>query len=561
MQRNDPMTAGQPSRTGKVWKTALYIRLSCEDEGEKAESCSVTSQREILRAYAAQHPDLRPVDVYVDDGWSGTNFDRPGFQRMMSDIYAGRVDCVLVKDLSRFGRNAVDAGRYLDDVFTRLQVRFIAVNNCLDTLSSDMNAATRCIAVGVQNVINESVAATTSVNVRGTLNAARAKGEFIGSFPSYGYVKDPADRHHLLVDPEAAAVVRQIFAWFIGGKSVLGIARALNERGVPNPSRYKQLRGYRYRHPAGQRADGLWPDSSVRRILTNEMYLGNMVQGVNTTISYKIRKCRALPREDWIVVEGTHEPIIDRRTFDLAQSLFRRGVRQAPQRREADLFAGLVRCADCGRVMHKKTNVHPYGTYAYYRCATARRMAPGECTNHTIRIDRLELAVRVTLQKMVDTAVEMDALLARVNANPRRAAESDMLQRALETQRQERERAVRLRADLYPDWKRGVLSEEEYLQLKAGVGEKIAALDEKLRALEQTLADRRSGCAAQSEALAAFRRCGRIETLTRAMLTELVEEIRVFEGGKIEVRFRFRDAFREILDYLALNRTPFEPGA
>ena len=225
----------QPQRELKTWKAALYIRLSRED-GDKSESYSITSQREILKEYLKLHPDIEAHDFYVDDGWSGTNFERPGFVRMMEDIYAGTVNCVVVKDLSRFGRNYTDAGNYLDNVFVRLKVRFIALNNGIDTASNSMNAATQCISVGVTNVINESLAATTSVNVRGTLNVNRAQGKFIGSFPTYGYLKDPNDHHQLIIDEETAPVIRMIFYRFIAGQSIIGIAKALNDEGIPNPS-------------------------------------------------------------------------------------------------------------------------------------------------------------------------------------------------------------------------------------------------------------------------------------------------------------------------------------
>ena len=181
-----------------MWKAAIYIRLS-KDDGDKQESNSVTNQREILKEHLKLHPDIELYDIYIDDGWSGTNFDRPSFLRMMEDIYSGKVNCVIVKDLSRFCRNASEGGQYLDNVFVRYRVRFIAINNGIDTASNNMNAATQCISVGVTNVINESVAATTSVNVRGTLNVNRQQGKFIGSFATYGYLKDPNDHHKLII--------------------------------------------------------------------------------------------------------------------------------------------------------------------------------------------------------------------------------------------------------------------------------------------------------------------------------------------------------------------------
>lgn len=546
--------AGQPSQANRTWKVALYIRLSREDDDDKAESYSVTSQREILKEYLKQHPDMELYDIYIDDGWSGTNFDRPDFQRMIADIKARRVTCVVVKDLSRFCRNAVDGGYYLDNVFVSLQVRFIAINNCLDTFSDNMNAATRCISVGVQNVINESVAATTSVNVRGTLNVNREKGQFIGSFPTYGYAKSPDDHHQLIIDEEPAAVVRQIYAWFIAGKSIIGIAKELNERGIPNPSMYKRLKGMKYRHPAGASNDGLWPDSSVRRILTNEMYIGNMVQGKNTTISYKIKKCRAIPKEEWIIVEGTHEPIIEKDTFYQAQALFNKNIRKSPTKSEVDLFSGLVRCSDCHRIMNKKTNQHSYGTYHYYRCATARKMKKSACGNHTIRIDKMQHTVMVTIQKMVELAVQMSEALSKINRDPQRVKESDHLRQSLETLTSQREKEYRMQLDLYPDWKSGVITQQEYLALKANIAEKIAVLDTKIENVKKTLDAYAHGIDDENAFITAFKKYENFTELTRGMLVELVDEILVHDNASIDVNFKFADAYQQVVEYIELNK-------
>ena len=330
----------QPS-DAKRWKVALYIRLSKED-GDKGESYSVTSQREILMEYLKSHSEFELYDTYVDDGWSGTSFDRPDFKRMMDDVYEGKVNCIVVKDLSRFGRNYADAGNYIDNIFVRLKVRFIALNNGVDSFSGNMNSATQCITIGVQNVINESVAATTSVNIRGTLNVSRKQGKFIGSFACYGYKKDPNDRHKLIIDEEAAETVRMIYRLFLEGKGVLGIVKTLNALGIPNPAAYKKLQGLNYNHTSGNNNDGSWCDQTVRRILKNEMYIGNMVQGKNTTVSYKIKQCRPIPKSDWIIVEGTHEPIIDKDTFYKVQSLFGTDsfVRKSLLTNEVELFTG-----------------------------------------------------------------------------------------------------------------------------------------------------------------------------------------------------------------------------
>lgn len=542
----------QPRQVTFTWKAALYVRLSKED-GDKAESNSVTSQKEILAEYLKLNPDIELYDFYIDDGWSGTNFDRPGFIRMMEDIYAGRVNCVIVKDLSRFCRNYTDGGYYMDNIFVRYRVRFIALNNSVDTASNNMNAATQCISVGVTNVINESLAATTSVNVRGTLNVNRRQGKFIGSFPTYGYLKDPNDHHQLIIDEETAPIVRMIFEKFIGGRSIIGITKDLNEMGIPNPSEYKRLKGMNYRHPQGKRNDGMWPDSSVRRILKNEMYIGNMVQGKNTTMSYKIKQCRAIPKEEWIIVENTHEPIIDRETFEKAQALFNRNIRSSPVVRDVGLFSGLVKCADCGRSMSKKTNVHDYGTYSYYRCSTRRKMNTGACTNHTIRIDKLYQAVLVTIQKQIDVAVSMSELLEIINRNSRRQKESTHIALSIKTHTAEREKCMRMMTDLYPDWKEGIISQEEYMKLKATISEKIEALDKTIAGLNKTAQEYADGLSDENDFITHFKSYGNIDALTRPMLLELIEEIQVYEGGDIKIVFKFQDAFEKAVRYIEMN--------
>ena len=546
-----------PARPIFLWKAALYIRLS-RDDGDKMESNSITSQREILKEWLKLHPDIELYDFYIDDGWSGTDFNRPGFQQMMNDIYAGNINCVIVKDLSRFCRNASEGGRYLDDVFVRLRVRFIALNNALDTFSGNMNAATQLISVGVTNVINESVAATTSVNVRGTLNMNRKQGKFIGAFASYGYLKDPEDHHKLIVDEETAPVVRMIFDKFISGTSIVGIAKELNALGIPNPSAYKRLKGYNYKHPVGKKNDGLWPDSSVRRILKNEMYIGNMVQGKNTTVSYKIHQCRAVPKEDWIKVNGTHEAIISPDTFLKAQSLLGSHIRKPPAQNQVHLLAGFVRCAKCGRIMSRKTNRHTYGTYHYYRCVTNNRMKPGGCTRGSVRVDRIEEAVLLLLQKTVEACVEYEKLLDQINRSSNRKTESDNLQKLMKQQKAEREHYIQAMADLYPDWKSGILTQQEFVTIKSNLSEKTKKLDITIQNLEDTAKQYESGVDRENPFLANFRKYGTITELSRPMLLELVKEIRVYDENRIEIELNFRDEYARLMEYLQMNKDTVE---
>lgn len=540
--------SGQLCRASRVWQAALYIRLSKEDmDKNKTESASIGNQREILKEYLRHHPDIVCADTYVDDGYSGTDFDRPGWTRLMEDIRLRKIDCVIVKDLARLGRNYTAAGDLIDNLFARLGVRFIALNNGVDTADDGMNAATRCISIGVTNVINESYAASTSVNIRGTLNHHRRQGLFIGAFASYGYRKHPDDRHRLMIDTEAAPVVRMIFEDFIGGSGINSIVKKLNGMGIPNPTLYKQQTGSRFCSRNGN--DGLWCDRTVRRILQNRMYVGDMVQGVNRTVNYKIHECRAVPKDEWIIVENTHEPIVDRETFDKAQSLFGRNIRPCQTDGKADLFAGFVYCADCGRAMHKKVNRHPYGVYRYYKCATKQKKSPDACTNHTIRIDRLEEAVLTYLRTMADAATEYDKLSAELKQN-RRTQEQDCLKSTLEARKKEREACLKASADLYLDWKTAVITQDEYLRIKENLNGRIQTLDAALENLAAAQAQLDSSVDAPNRFAARFLRHGRITELTRPLLVELIDRILVHEGGRITVRVKFADAFEAMLRQL-----------
>lgn len=547
----------------RTWSAGLYIRLSREDE-LKGESNSISSQREILREFLKQHPDVTEYDCYVDDGWTGTNFDRPGFQRMMQDIYAGKVNCVVVKDLSRFGRNANRGGTLITEEFVRLGVRFIACNNYYDSLTaSPSSAATNCITLGITNVINESVSATTSVNVRATLNVNRQQGKFIGSFPTYGYLKDPEDHHKLIVDPETVPVVQMIFEKFIQGRSILGIAKDLNDMGLPNPSAYKKLKGMNYQH-ASKNPDGLWPDSSVRRILQNEMYTGKMIQGKNRVISYKDQVCRPCPKEEWFVVEDTHEAIISQETFDKAQSQFCHDIRRSSKTQTTDLFSGLVRCSKCGRIMNKKANHFDYGTYEYYRCSTNRKMKKATCGNRTIRIDQLEEAVTAYLRYLSGLAVGLEEVVDRIADANRRAKKSSHLERTLQTQTSEREKCARVILDLYPDWKNGVLTQEEYLTLKATTQERMDALDSSIAQLQKSITALSADAGADNAFLRRFRELGTLPHLTRPVVTELIDTILVHEDRRIEIVPKYADAYAAILEYVEANKeaalTPAKAG-
>ncbi len=530
-----------------LWKPALYIRLSRED-GDREESNSIASQRELLTEFANTQTDMAAPRLYVDDGYTGTDFDRLDFRRMMHDLRAGIVNCVIVKDLSRLGRNYVKVGEYLEHTFPLLNVRFIALSERIDSVADPRSADS--LIVPFRNILNDEYAHDISNKVRASLDLKRRQGKFIGSFASYGYRKDPNDHSRLLIDEPAAAVVRDIFNWFIGGTSVLGIAKKLNAMGIPNPSAYKRQQGMNYRHPASGTLDGLWPDSSVRRILRNPLYTGTMVQGKNRTKSYKLHISEAVPEDEWITVAQTHEAIIPIELFAKAQSLFARDTRTAPTQPQVYLFSGFLRCADCGKAMNRKTISQPYRNYYYYICSTFKKQHSGACTKHTIRSDRLEQAVLETLRSQIALAVEMDELIAEINRSGARSRSADHLQTERTQLETERERIEQMKLSLYPDWKAGDISREEYHRLKEQFEQQQARLDTRLASLQTRIDEAQNGVDETNSFLSQFVKYRNLQTLTREAVVELIDMIYVHEGGKITIKFKFSDAYAAAQDYI-----------
>lgn len=535
----------------KVWQAALYVRLSRED-GDKEESDSIVNQKSLLTHFADMEEDISVYDTYVDDGYSGTNFERPDFMRMMQDIKERRVNCVIVKDLSRFGRNYIDVGNYMEKVFPLMDIRFVSVTDSIDNVKNPQTMNN--IIVPFKNLINDEYCRDISNKVRSSLDMKRKQGKHIGSFACYGYLKDPEDHNHLIIDPVTAPIVKEIYQWFLSGMSMLGITKKLNEMGIPSPSAYKKQQGLNYKNRHEKILDGKWIDSAVRRVLTNAMYTGSMVQGVQKTKSYKVQVSQRQPRENWIVVEDTHEPIVSREEFGLVQELVERNKRTAPMKQEVYLFSGFVRCGDCGRAMARKQNSHSYGEYTYYVCSTYTKRDKHACTRHSIRADRLEKLVLQSIQMQVALAVDMDMAIAEIQEKMNRNTDKDVLLNALQIQRKKEQEITDMVLELYPDMKSGLISREEFVSLKSKFDSQKKEIQEKINSLEQKLKNLEQGQQDKNEFLESFMKYRNIKSLTREIIVELIDMIYVFEDGKIKLVFKYQDPFREAEEYIEKNK-------
>lgn len=538
----------------RVWRIAIYIRLSKEDARNNDESESVSNQRAIIEEHIASFNDGDEyiiVDEYVDDGISGTTDDeRDDFQRMLGDIKKGRINCVIVKDLARSFRNYSDQGYYLDDWFPRFNVRFISLyHQPLDSYKEPQNM--RSIAVPIQGVLNENHCAETSDKIREVFDMKRRNGEHIGSFAAYGYIKDPNDKNALVVDEEAAEVVREIFTKFLDGMSKNAIVHYLNEHGVLSPAAYKRERlGLKYQNPSIDPAKRpLWGAVTITGILKNRMYCGDMVQGRYRVKSYKIHVQEVVPEDEWYIVENTHEAIIDRDTFDKVQRLLLRDTRTAPQKKQIYLFSGFLRCADCGKAMTRSK----VGGTVYYYCRTYKDQSKNACTKHTIRHNRLEVAVLYAIQQQVYLAVDYTKTIERINRAPLVKSQSKKLADAIEQKERELAKIARYKQAIYQDWKDGEITHSDYRHMKEDYEEQAEALNEVIEKLRAEQAELENGIDTENPFLKAFRQYGNIEKLTRDVLIELVDHIKVYEGGNISIVFRFADELRRIQEFIEVN--------
>lgn len=396
-------------------QAAAYLRLSIED-GDKAESNSIGNQRELIRDFAAERPGLHLVEEYADDGYTGTNFERPGFKRMMEDIKSGKINCIIVKDLSRLGRNYIEMGKYLEQIFPMMGIRFIAINDNYDnanTESSDSDS----IVVPFKNLLNDSYCRDISIKVRSQLDMKRRKGEFIGGYAIYGYCKDKRNKNRLVVDEYAADIVRSIYRRKLEGMSAQAIAEQLNSENVLAPSEYKRLCGLNYHSGFKAGTHAKWQAIQVLRILKNEIYTGTMVQGRRQKINYKIKKIRDVEESGWIRVPNMHEAIIPQKLFDTVQEVLKLDTCASKGQQTVNLFSGIVRCGGCGQNMVRRTVSKNGKKYIYLHCVTNHNGLG--CSSHLISESKLEEVVLAALQGKIQQISGLEHRLDEINEIPK----------------------------------------------------------------------------------------------------------------------------------------------
>lgn len=549
----------------EFYYVAVYLRLSRDDVsggngtagGGRAESNSISSQRDMIRSFIRKQDNMEIYDIYVDDGFSGTNFDRPGFKRMMKDIKAGRVNCVIVKDLSRLGRDYIEAGRLIQKTFPAFSVRFIALTDQFDSLTADQNETS--LIVPVKNFVNDSFARDISGKVRSHQKVKRENGEFIGSFAVYGYKKSIRNKNLLVPDEYAADIVRKIFAWKIEGFSSLAIAEKLNGMGVLSPMEYKRAQGENFRTGFGGGVRAKWSSVAIKRILVNECYLGTLIQGKEEKVSYKVNKCVKKPQEEWVRVPNTHEPIVSKEDFEIVQDLLRTDIRAGNGKEKAHIYAGILFCGDCMEPMQRRAYRYKGQENVSFICATNNR---GEgCTRHTIPEEDLNALVLAGLRQQIDLFLDKTGVLAHIGEMEIDFEEVAAFDRELKKLREEQDKYLSLREGLYEDFKKGILTEEDFKSFRAIYEQRYQAVQQAIGRQEETIkALFKSGVEAGAS-LERMKTVMQVAELDRMTLITFVKRILVYEDKRVYVEMRHRELFSKaamLSEYVEAKRRPGE---
>ncbi len=532
----------------KIWNATLYLRLS-RDDGDKEESNSITGQRELLRDYISQRPELREYAVRVDDGFSGSTFERPSFQKMIEDVKAGRTDCIIVKDLSRFGRNYLDAGEYIEKIFPFLGVRFIAVNDHYDSLGD--KKASDDLIIPFKNLINEAYCRDISVKIRSQLEIKRKNGQFLGSFATFGYLKDEQNKNKLVVDEYAADIVRDIFKWKLEGVSPQDIADTLNKLGVLSPMEYKRSLGMKFTTSFKTNTKALWSAGTVIRILKNPIYTGVLVQGKETTPSYKVHKRITKDESEWIVIEDSHEAIITKIDFNSVQKILKLDTRRSPDDEAVQLFSGMVFCGDCGASMVRKTVPAGGRKYIYYVCSAHKQ--DKNCSPHRMRDTVLEGIVLDSLKQHIREVVDMSELIEITDTAPLRTAQAQKVQRQLDKKHEEYEKLQKLLMSLYENLTDGIIDREEYARLKQSFAIRADETEKQMDALRESLTDIQNHGTENAWTDEFIKRQG-LTALDRAVVVALIDKILIHSDDVLEIIYRWQDEFAWQIDILRSAR-------
>lgn len=522
---------------------AVYLRLSSEDQdlkqSGKAESNSIKNQRNLILDFIRKVPEFSGATVqeFCDDGWSGKNFERPGVQEMLGLVKKGKIQCVIVKDISRFGRDYLEAGNYLSRVFPFLNVRFIAVNDGFDSIRpADIDS----LDTSFKTLLYDLYSRDLSRKVRSAKRQRAEKGKFLSPFAPFGFVKDPADKNRLLIDPEAAQIVRRMFHMMASGQSADEIARIFNDELIPTPMIYKRRMGCSRTVWPCIHEDNFWTGNYISRILRDERYIGKVVYGkrmrdrVGNTHTVKIS------RADWVVVDSTHEGIVTLEEFERAQAQMRAYAEKEGRPIDKDSFSRRLYCGVCG---HRLSRVNAKAPY--YRCQTSRFTSAYDCTGDPIPESDLMDMVRDALRVQALYAVELDRIW-REQRKKKQKDSADLLKNLTDLKENYRRLEQQIK-EMYEGFALGEISKAEYLTAKQTAAQRRDAAARRIEELEAQLENTGADGGLQNRFVDCFQKYVDIESLTDGILSEVLEKVLVYPDNRVEIQWNYQEDLERLL--------------
>ena len=530
-----------------TWNCALYIRLSRED-GDKAESDSVVNQRKLLSNFLEEHEELNFYEIYIDEDFTGTNFNRPAFVDMLKDIKKKNINCVIVKDLSRFGRDYIGAGNYLENVFPLYNCRFISILDDLDSYTNPDEITG--LMVRIKSLIHDQNSQDISKKVRAAKDMLKREGKFSDGLAPYGYYREKSDKHKLLVDYKAAEIVKMIFDLYLSGMGVVRIAQRLSRLNISTCSLYKKTKEIYV--DCSKKLKNTWPPRTVRNILSNKTYIGALDQRKQTTRNYKDRKRIYLDESQHIIVYETHEPIISKEKFDLVQhELKERCTRTAMKKDRIYPLSGYLRCGECGYAMKRNPSYKKGKWYVYYKCKTYNLKGVNVCEHSKgIREEILYGIVLDIINIQIKTLVNSKQILESINSCKTKKKSWINFNKIIKQKEKEVEKNRQYKLDCYIDWKNNSLSKEEYLFNKDKFDKNIDVLNDDIAKLKAEFKEEEEIRNSELSWLDNIIKYGEIKELSREIVIRLIDMIYITKGNKIRVVFKYEDKFKKLEDYI-----------
>lgn len=529
----------------KSYMAAVYLRLSKEDEdlsvkSDKMESNSIVNQKALILKLLESMPDVTLYDIYIDDGFTGLNFERPEFRRMRNDIYEGKVNMVIVKDLSRLGRDYIESGRYVKKIFPALNVRFVSILDHFDSLTatpSDVN-----LLIPVKNFVNDNYSRDISGKVRSHQAVMRENGLYVGSYVAYGYKKMEDDKNRIVPDEYSADVVKRIFAWKLQGMSAASIADKLNRLGVIPPSEYKRLMGINYKTGFQKNTKAQWSAVTITRILRNRIYIGDLEQGKREKINYKLNKVVDKSEAEWTVIKNNHEAIITQADFDNVARLLLLDTRKSPNEDKLYLFSGIMFCGECGRCMVRRTLKRKSGSAVYYICSTYNK-GKG-CSRHSIPENVVYGIVLDAVKRHIESIGQLNQILDMIEATEVKYEDVIANDKEILSKYEEINKCKKMELALHKDLLDGIISKEEYVQFGKIYSDKAKALEDSISILRQEVEKVFSKGLFTSKWIKRFVKDSNIQELNRDIVLTLIERVIVHEDSRLEIVFKFEDEYK-----------------